>query len=413
MGESPLSNYRVLDLADEKGLFAGKILADLGMDVIKVEKPGGDPARNRGPFFKDIPHPEKSLFWFAFNTNKRGITLNIESEDGKEIFLKLVKRADIIIESFPPGYMERIGLGYPQLKGVNPRIIFVSISGFGQSGPYKDFKAPDIVVMAMSGVMNLIGDSNRHPLRIGIPQAYLHAGAEAAVGVLIALWHREITGIGQWVDVSAQESVTWEGVYNQASWDLIKVNIGRQGAYRMLGKVKFRQLFPCKDGYVIYLMYGGLIGAQSQQALVNWMDEEGMANDFLKSFNWDTFEPATLNEEQAKQLEGYFLKFFATKTKKELFERALNEGLLLAPVNSIEEVVNTPHFKERGFWVEIEHPELGVNLPYPGAPYISERTPYQVRRRAPLIGEHNEEIYIGELNFSREEIVMLKTAGVI
>ncbi|MFC2010644.1 CaiB/BaiF CoA transferase family protein [Chloroflexota bacterium] len=211
MGEKPdgmLSPYRALDLTDEKGLLCGKILADLGADVIKIERPGGDPARNIGPFYHDEPDPEKSLYWFAYNTSKRGITLDIETTDGKEIFKQLVKSADFIIESFPPGYLDSIGLGYSALEKIKPDIILISITPFGQTGPYKDYKTSDIVAWAMGGEMAPFGDPDRPPIRISHhSQAYLHAGTDAATGALAALYHRWTTGEGQQVDVSVHESV--------------------------------------------------------------------------------------------------------------------------------------------------------------------------------------------------------------
>jgi crotonobetainyl-CoA:carnitine CoA-transferase CaiB-like acyl-CoA transferase len=201
-----LEPYRVLDLTDAKGLLCGKILADLGADVIKIERPGGDPARNIGPFYHGIPHPEKSLFWFAYNANKKSITLNIESTDGQELLKKLVAKTNIVLESFTPGYMESLGLSYEKLTSVNRQLIMVSISAFGQTGPYKDYKASDIVLVAMGGSMYLYGDSDRPPVRISFPQAYLHASADAAVASVIALYYQQVIGEGQHVDVSAQES---------------------------------------------------------------------------------------------------------------------------------------------------------------------------------------------------------------
>src|SRR4030042_5378186 len=167
--EGMRSPYRVLDLTDEKGLLCGKLLADLGADVMKIERPGGDPARNIGPFYHDIPHPEKSLYWFFYNANKRGITLNIETNDGKEILKRLVKSADFILESFKPGYMDSLGLGYSALSEINPRIIMTSITPFGPDGPYGKFKSADIVNQALSGWMNRCGDDDRAPVQMGIP----------------------------------------------------------------------------------------------------------------------------------------------------------------------------------------------------------------------------------------------------
>jgi crotonobetainyl-CoA:carnitine CoA-transferase CaiB-like acyl-CoA transferase len=174
IGKSPLEGYLALDLTDEKGFLCGRILGDLGVDVIKVEPPGGDPSRRIAPFYKDIPDPEKSLYWFAYNANKRGITLNIESEEGKEIFKKLVKTAHFVIESHSPGYMDSLGLGYPSLSRVNRAIILTSITPFGQAGPYASYKASDITEMGMCGLMYLCGDPDLPPARISFPQAYLH-----------------------------------------------------------------------------------------------------------------------------------------------------------------------------------------------------------------------------------------------
>ena len=214
--EAVLSPYKVLDLTDEKGLFCGKILADLGAEVIKVEKPGGNSARNKGPFYHDIADPEKSLFWFALNAGKKSITLDIESIDGKELFKRLVMTTDFVLESFPPGYMKELGLDYSTLSRINPGIIMTSISPFGQTGPYSGFKGADIICSAMGGQIYITGEPDDTPIQIGVPQAYLHAGADATIGSLFALWHRERTGEGQLVDFSVQESVTWQGFHTQS-----------------------------------------------------------------------------------------------------------------------------------------------------------------------------------------------------
>ncbi len=198
-----LSPYRVLDLTDEKGLFCGKMLGDLGADVIKVEKPGGDSARKIGPFYQDDPNPEKSLFWFAFNTSKRGITLDIEKPEGQEIFRKLIESTDVVVESFPPGYMDKLGFGYSELGKINPGLVMVSITPFGQTGPYRDYRTSDIVAWALGGYLYDFGDDDRPPIRISHhSHAYLHAASEAATGAVMALYYREITGEGQHVDVS-------------------------------------------------------------------------------------------------------------------------------------------------------------------------------------------------------------------
>jgi crotonobetainyl-CoA:carnitine CoA-transferase CaiB-like acyl-CoA transferase len=192
-----LDPYRVLDLTDEKGMLCGRILGDLGADVIKVERSGGDKSRNIGSFYQDMPHPERSLYWFAYNANKRGITLNLQTADGRGLFKRLAKTSDFIIESFAPGYLEELGLGYPVLSEIKPAIILISITPFGQSGPYRDYKSSDIVSMAMGGLMYITGDADRPPVRVSVEQSYLHAGAHAAIGALLALHYRVLTGKDQ------------------------------------------------------------------------------------------------------------------------------------------------------------------------------------------------------------------------
>ena len=202
-----LSPYRVLDLTDERGILCGKILADLGADVVQVEPPGGSAARNIGPFYHDEVPPEKSLFWWAYAANKRGITLNLHTADGAELLKGLVKDAHFLIESFPPGYLEGLGLSYEELRAISPGLVMVSITPFGQDGPYAGYKAPDIVGMAMGGLMYLTGDPDRAPVRVGFPQFHLHGSAAAAAGAMIAHTHRALTGEGQHVDVSCQQAV--------------------------------------------------------------------------------------------------------------------------------------------------------------------------------------------------------------
>ena len=411
--EAMLGEYRVLDLTDEKGLLCGKMLGDLGADVIKIEKPGGDSARNIGPFYHDIPDPEKSLFWFAFNTNKRSITLDIETIKGQEMLKKLVRSADFLIESFPPGYLDSLGLGYSSLNEINPRIIVAAITPFGQTGPYKDFKGSDLVCMALSGHLYLTGDPERPPVRVTMPQAYLHAASEATVGALFAHWHRERTGQGQFVDVSAQECATWACFHSQMMWNMNNVNMKRHGAWRRLGFRTARTLFPCKDGHVCFIMFGGHIGAKGQQRLVEWMDSEGMADDFLRDFDWISFDAGTFDEELANKLEPRWSDFFATKTKAELFDGAIRLQYMMAPVNTTENILENAQLESRDYWVEVQHPELDATLTYPGAPYKSSELPWEIWRRAPLIGEHNEEIYRCELGFSEEEIAALREAKVI
>jgi len=409
-----LSQYRVLDLTDEKGFLCGKILADLGADVIKVEKPGGDPARRIGPFYNDIPDPQRSLYWFAFNANKRGITLNIETSDGQEIFKKLTKTADIIVESFPPGYMGKLGLDYHRLTEINPQIIMTSITPFGQTGPYRDLKASDITLIAMSGWMYICGDPNHPPVRVSFPQAYLNAGAEAAVASLIALYYREITGTGQYVDVSIQQSLTLTGFNSTAFWELNGKILQRAGPFRIgiSSEVKLRQTWPCQDGFISFTLFGGKTGARTNRELTQWMAEEGMSSEFIDAIDWENWDMAKAQQESINQIEELLARFFKAHSKEELYHKAVERGIMLCPVSTPRDVIENPQLKARGFWTNLEHPEVGATIPYPGACIRTSEVKCGPRRRAPLIGEHNLEIY-GEIGLSREEIVKLKQAGVI
>ncbi len=412
--EGLLSGYRALDFTDEKGMLCGKILADLGMDVIKVEPPAGDPARKIGPFYRHQPDAEKSLSWFALNMNKRGITLDLRAAEGRRILTRLLAGTDLVIESFPVGTLEGLGLGYQEIRRDHAGVVMASITGFGQTGPYKEYKAPDIVCMALGGEMNLTGDPEHPPLRVGVPQAYLHAGGEAAIACLAALWQRAITGEGQHIDVSAQDTVSWLGFYNQALWDVSRLKISRLGGERIGGKgIRFRFLFPCRDGFVSFLAVGGETRAEAQKKLVAWMDSEGLADDFIKNFDWSAQTVLKSTEELSQKISQSFKKFFVTKTKKELFDFALQNGCFLAPINTAEDILKSEHFRARGFWVEVDHPELGRSLTYPGFPYSFSETPCKAARRAPLVGEHNFEIYGRELGLAPEELTALKSGGVL
>jgi len=281
--EGMLSPYRVLDLTDEKGYLCGRILGDLGADVLKIERPGGDPDRNQGPFYHDKADPEKSLFWFAYNNNKRGITLDIEKAEGQDILKKLVESADFLIESFPPGYMEKLGLGYPALEKLNPGLIMVSITPFGQTGPYKDFKGPDIVVWAMGGRMYSIGEDDRPPTRISHhSQAYLQGGLEAATGAMLAFYHRQMTGEGQYIDVSIQAAAAQQG---NSAWD--SRNLVPQRSMPTRSRLRITRVWQCKDGRVSFGYAGGRMAERFVKPFLQWMENEGMADSFLMNFDWE------------------------------------------------------------------------------------------------------------------------------
>jgi len=438
MGETALGDIRVLDLAGPIGLYCTKLLADLGADVIKIERPGGDPARSIGPFFHGEPHPEKSLYWFQFNTNKRSITLNLETADGREILKRLVKSADIMIETSPPGYLDEIGLGPPVLREINPRVILTSITPFGQTGPYRSYKASDIVGVAMGGLMFFGGHPEDPPNQPGASQGYHSSSLSAAVATLVALYHRDMTGEGQLIDVSMQESVANCLMWAMPYYDFNKWITVRQGmcitspVEALKLPMVWYDLFPCKDGWVAGMGIGGAFsgGPEAWDNLVDWMDSEGMAGDLkrerrrevalglsdaqnLPKLMADGLEAFQLVLEERKEIEETLARFLLTKTKEEIYEKVQPWRVPTTVIHNIKEVVDDPQLNARNFFVDVEHPELGIAAKYPGVPYRLSQTPAGIRHCAPLIGEHNLEIYEKELGFSGDELALLKEQGVI
>lgn len=417
--ESLMNGYRALDLTDEKGLLCGRILGGLGVDVIKIEKPGGDPARSIGPFYHDIPDPEKSLYWFFCNACKRGITLDIETVDGQEIFKRLVGTADFVIESFDPGYMENLGLGYSALSEINPRVIMTSITPFGQTGPYKDFKPSDMTVWAMGGMMFVTGYPDRPPVQVSHPQAYYFGGIHGAMGSMVAHYYRELAGEGQHVDVSIQQGCMLTLMNVAEYWDVNRVIMPRMSGIWFRprpephGPLRVKMFFRTKDdGWVIPLIMGGQAGIlKSNQELTNLAVEVGV--DELKGFDWTKFDGATISQEERSRIDELLSRFFETKTKQELMELAVEKGIVMAPVSDVRDLWESPHLAAREFWEKVEHPELGDAITYPGPPVKISKAPWRVTPRAPLIGEHNEEIYEKELGFSKEQLAVLKARRII
>lgn len=418
-----LQDVRVIDLTTEMGVYCTKLLADLGADVIRVEKPGGDHVRNLGPYYKNEKKPERSLFHYHFNANKRGITLDIEKAAAQKVFKKLVKTADILVESFPVGYMATLGLDYASLKKVNPKLIYCSISGFGQEGPYSKYKSPDIVGVAMGGLMYMGGFPKEPPFYPGAFQGYHMASTDATIGILIALYHCDLTGEGQHVDMSMEESVSEAIEFGMVLWDVQKRIRGRTG--RKVFR-DWNEVFPCKDGYVMCSPFGGA----GWQKILEWADSEGMAADLkeplhlnaLKVMAWGQMDTAALppdidremltkNPQLVEHIEDVWQKFLMTHTREELFSGCQDREVRLMPIYNAKDVVDDPQLVERKFFVDVKHPELGTTIKYPGGPYRPMGTPWKISRRAPLIGEHNAEIYEKELGISRKELDALKTEG--
>jgi benzylsuccinate CoA-transferase BbsE subunit len=413
-----LEPYRVLDLTQAIGWACGKLLADLGADVVKIEPPEGDPDRRLGPFYHDAPHPERSLPWFAAHTNKRGITLNLDSVDGQALWLALVRNADFVVESFPPGFLDQRGIGFQQASARHPRLIWTSITPFGQDGPYAHYRTSDLVGMAMGGLMSVCGDADRPPVRMRPSQAYLQAGLQAAVATLLAHHYRVRSGEGQFIDVSMQHAVSWTILPTRQYWDLNRLMIERGGTSRAFGDQLRRIIFPCRDGHVAVM---GVMNAREWGPMVEWLASKGMAED-LADASWailaehagsGALTQAALTDEELAHVYSVLGRFFLKHSKAELAEEAQRRRIILFPVHTARDLLEHPQLMARSFFQPLEHPELGETLCYPGAPYRLSQTPWQLRRRAPLIGEHNEAIYGGELGISRAELAALMAAGAI
>jgi crotonobetainyl-CoA:carnitine CoA-transferase CaiB-like acyl-CoA transferase len=412
-----LSGCRVLDLTTERGQMCGQILGDLGADVIKVEPPGGSPARSLKPFFADQPGPERSVFWWAYNRNKRGITLDLETAEGRDLMRQLAARADIVIESDNPGALARRGIGYGDLSTINPALVYVSITPFGQDGPKASYADSDLIVMAASGVMILYGDEDRPPLRMSVPQAYLHASADAAGAALIAYYDRLNTGLGQQVDVAAQESLT---LAQQST--LLAATIGADETRRMAGGVKMGPIrvplvWEAKDGLVTCVfLFGSALGVFARK-LINYIYDQGFCDQATRDKDWIAYGDMLLTGREPfaeyERIKGVVAAFLRSMTKAESFDLARRHGFLIAPLATTDDVLENPQFIAREYWQTIEDRELGLKLTYPGPFARLSATPIEYRHRPPRVGEHNREIYVGDLGLSEREFGDLARLGII
>lgn len=405
MVEQGLSGVKVLDLTWHiAGPYCTKYLADCGADVIKIERPGsGDPARAMGPFFEDDPHPEKSGLFLLLNANKRSITLNLKAETGKKMLRELVKGADILVESFRPHVMPGLGLSYEELEKVNPRLVMTSISSFGQTGPYKEFKATDMIIYGMGGTMFFTGIPEREPVRLGGTVVSYQVGAVAAVATMFALCAGEKRGYGEHLDVSAYE-VT-RGSIDRASTDLL--------AYQYCGNYDVRAttgqraypagIYPCKDGY-IDLSGGSVIHFPKSARMVG-------RPELAKDPRYSTAE-AQVDVHRKEEFETQiFYPWIMQRTQREVWAACQQVRIQSGPIFDTSDLLEDSHYRLREYWRHIEHPSTGV-LTYPGAPFHSDEMPWAIRRPAPLLGQHNKEVY-SALGYTEEEQVRLRERGVI
>ena len=398
--DGALSDLRVLDFTHYiAGPYATKLLADYGAHVLKVERPGiGDASRRLGPFPGDVSHLEKSGTFLHLNTNKRSLTLNLKSPEGRDIVKQLVEDVDVVVESFRPDQMGSYGLDYEMLRTINPQIVMTSISNFGQTGPYKDFKASDIIIYGMGGEMYSTGLEDREPLKLGEHVVLYQAGAIAATATLGAVFAEG----SQHVDVSLME--TQLGSIDRRMSMLL--------AYQYNGEISKRSatataggypngVFICQDGYV---QIAG--GRNYFERVVVMMG----APDVLLEERWYTPE-AQYDPELEDEFNTYFIPWCLERTKREIWHVAQEVGVLSAPINAASDFAGDSEFHKRGAFAEIEHPFAG-NLTYPGRPFIMNESPWSVRRPAPLLGQHTDEV-LCSLGYTEGKIELLREQGII
>ncbi|MDP6300433.1 MAG: CoA transferase [SAR202 cluster bacterium] len=401
---SALGHLRVLEVVDDMGELCGKMFADMGADVVRVEPPGGAETRRIGPFLDEAPHPERSIHFWHYNTNKKSVTLSLDKPEGRELFARLVKTADILVESMPPGYMDDRGLSFDELKEVNPALVYVSISPFGRGGPKGHLKGGDLVGWASSGYMFTTGWSWQQPTRPWARQAS-QAGCLFAVGsALAATYVRWSTGQGQHVDISLQQAVAAQVEHDVSFYVGDNIVSGRRGNDHVNG-FGGTKVIQCKDGWVHINVGWSPRGNQ----IVKWMDEEESAGD-LTDEKWQDPKYRRANVDHVVEV---VTAWAMTKTKAQFFHQGQARGLECAPLNSVSEVFADPQLESREFWVDVEHNELGREIKYPGAPYQFSDTPWTMRRRAPLTGEDNTAIYEKELSLSKPELTVLAEEGII
>ena len=399
MTHGALEGVKVLEYARMvSGPYCAKLLADLGAEVVKIEQPSlGDPARQKGPFPGDLPHPEKSGLFLYLNTNKLGITLDVHTEEGRKVFRELAQWADILIEDSPPGRMGELGLNYESLSALNPRLIVTSITPYGQTGPYRDRKSYHLNLYHASGHSAFVyitpSEAEGPPLAAGGLVGDYDAGLTAAVATLGALFWRLHTREGQHVDISELEALV--------GLERVEVNhfANNPGPRRWPGMIG--GLMPCKDGYVV------ITAAQDHQwwALVElmgnpaWAQEEECKNEFTRSRHRDEIQPR-------------ILEWMSRHTREEIYHQGQSLNVPVGPVWTAEEIAGWEQARQRGFFVELDHAEVG-RLTYPSAAYCLSRTPWRGERAAPLLGQHNEQVYCGRLGYSREELARLAAEGVV
>ena len=398
-----LSDIKVLELAHSlSGAFCAKLLADQGANTVKVEPPGwGDPARREPPFINGIPDPDSSTVFLAFNTNKRGITLDIEQPQGRELLLRLVADSDVLIESYPPGHLESLDLGYQVLRETNAKLVVSSITYFGQTGPYRDYQGGDLVVQALGGFLNAVtGSADRPPMGTTLEQMEITAARNGAIAIMAALLQRQQSGEGQQIDLSTMEAAvsTPSGLIQPYSFTGRSPKRGGSD-----GNVMDGMHLPTKDGEVTLTTAG--TGGRPMEAWSEFLEEPRLLDPKFAT------RPSRL--ENWEELHILVAPKLALWNNLDLMHETMARGLVIGLVQNPQQVVDSPHLAERGYFVEIDHPEAG-NLKYPSPGFLmDEENPMEGSKAAPALGEHNSEILGGELGLSDEELGQLRASQII
>ena len=395
-----LAGLRVLDLSTYRAHLCARLLADMGADVIKVEPPAGDDGRRIGPFYNDLPHHDRSLFFWFYNLNKRSLTLNLSHPRGRELALALMRSVDVVVESFAPGAIASMGLGWEQLQRANPALILLSIAPFGQTGPYRDFVADDTVITALSGMLYVNGSPGRPPVRpLGL-QAYHSSSYYGAIAAMSALMARDTTGEGQWIDLSMQEATHSAVEHVSGSYFAAGQIEPRRGT---LHWSRFFRVGKCRDGYIMHCTLG------DWTSLIEWVNGDGKAQDLVDP-KWNDVLYRAQNAEHLFDVLDEWVKDY---NRDDLLERAQLLRQPYAIVRRPEALFDDEQLDARGFFAEVEHPELGRSILYPGAPYLFNGTPWRAYRRPPLLGEHTGDILRDELQIDASELAALRAEGVI
>ena len=400
-----LPPYRVLDLSGPEAVFCGKLLADYGADVVRVEPPGGHASRSRAPFAGDEPGTERSLYFLFYNTNKRSVTLDLQSDRGRELFRRLVAQSDVVLESFPVGYMDSIGLGYDALREVNPGVVMASVTPFGQTGPWKDYQSTDLIALAASGFMQITGEPDGPPMRQGNEQSHFAGAQFAAASILAALYFRDFgEGEGQYIDVSLQEALItyYTDAHPALAWMLMRENVTRVGATSTL--VIPLGAYPSADGWIS----AGIITPREWEALSQWIYEvtgnEEVLNEAYRGGNQDR---APYND----IITALVIDFTTRYTSEFLFHEGQRRNLVFIPVNTVSDLLTDPQLEASNFWFGLDHPEAGT-LQYPLGVFDSEEVS-PATNAAPRLGQDNNAIYGGELGLTEAEVSALRNEGVI